>query len=468
MTAPAVDPRTGLPVVELPSGLRHKYPALLECLLFHCAIESELLPNGRRQHTLLVVTDDTIYTADPKGKITRCADLRSLASILTDAHRSIGLVFPNEFDMAFLDVENSAALANVLVTLVRHLSSSEPAVEQVSDVKMRVKLTKPKGWKLVWRPPNSRKAVLRDHSKPSTRGDRHSGSVPRSSKAPQPEPPKLERAQTYDFPYVDSPPSSPTQRQASTSFDALEPHHDQPTASFNAAPGNWYDQQQADTMPNIYGANTMPVVTFREAVDVYRVEPAPSTQESHPPVVLPREIPAETFASHHPSWRSQPAQRQPSAFDQRQPGRSGTEARGFRPVETWQAADPQQLTIRPVPQPMPVHRPPDHRPDLPPGLFAVPLPVSHEDVSEYDFSGRVYGAEAREAYAVSPSKRTREGGRLEHRRTHRGTTKTMKRQLEEAENEEVLREIADQLDAIKLALTRKALKAMLEARSQYD
>eukprot|EP01012_Entosiphon_sulcatum_P002654 TRINITY_DN10589_c0_g1_i1.p1 TRINITY_DN10589_c0_g1~~TRINITY_DN10589_c0_g1_i1.p1 ORF type:complete len:967 (+),score=147.87 TRINITY_DN10589_c0_g1_i1:40-2901(+) len=153
-----VDPRTNLPIVGVPKRYKGKYPLLEECVIHHFEIVKKINQRGKQQDRLLIITDDTVYSAEVSGAVRRCILIANIDKILMSPDKSMALTCPSDYDYLF-KCQSPMIVSNILSTIHKFHTGSPLEITSVDDDKKLndlVNTRRPPGWEMEFHKPTTK------------------------------------------------------------------------------------------------------------------------------------------------------------------------------------------------------------------------------------------------------------------------------------------------------------------------
>ena len=148
------DPRSGLPLIEIPRDRQHAFAHLGLDILLHLFMDvdrmsSKSVPLRR----VLLVTDQTLFVCEETGGILRCLQVSKImqVNVATDNSNAISLVIPSEYDviLRFDHRQKRDDAILVLRAVYRRMTDTELNVQMVKDIRAaKYRMEKPANFQL--------------------------------------------------------------------------------------------------------------------------------------------------------------------------------------------------------------------------------------------------------------------------------------------------------------------------------
>jgi len=159
-----VDPRSGLPLIDVPADRRDAVANSGALVLHFWADVDRVSSRGRTLRRVLFVTDTTVFVWDPTGSLplSRCVPVSRIAQVHVSADHSncVAFVIPTEYDLIvrFEQRQQRDDAVVVLRAVYRRMTGGgELPVERVPQtLPTRYRMEKPRGWQLQVAPQTTR------------------------------------------------------------------------------------------------------------------------------------------------------------------------------------------------------------------------------------------------------------------------------------------------------------------------
>jgi hypothetical protein len=149
-----VDPRSGLPLIDIPRDRQHAFAHLGNDILLHIFMDVDRFSSrGSALRRVLFATDQTLFICHEDGGVVRCVPISKISqvNVATDNSNSLALTIPTEYDIIVrLDRRQQRDdLIVVLRAVYRRMLNSELNVRMVKEiVTKQYKMDKPPGFQL--------------------------------------------------------------------------------------------------------------------------------------------------------------------------------------------------------------------------------------------------------------------------------------------------------------------------------
>ena len=160
-----VDPRSGLPLIDITGDRKHALAHLGNDILLHILMDVDRISSrGNPVPRILFVTDQTLFICQEQGGVLRCVPVSKInqVNVATDNSNSIALTIPSEYDIIIRPHSRQQRddLIVVLRAVYRRMVDTELNVRMVKDIKAnQYRMDKPPGF-LLQRIPQRTRAHL--------------------------------------------------------------------------------------------------------------------------------------------------------------------------------------------------------------------------------------------------------------------------------------------------------------------
>lgn len=157
-----MDPRSGLPLIEIPRDRQHAFAHLGNDIVLHTFMDVDRISSrGKPLRRVLFVTDQTLFVCEESGGVLRCVQVSKImrVNVAQDNSNAIALVIPSEYDI-ILRLDRRQQRDDLLVTLRavhRRMVDEELDVQMVKEIRTNAyQMDKPAGFQLQRIPQRSR------------------------------------------------------------------------------------------------------------------------------------------------------------------------------------------------------------------------------------------------------------------------------------------------------------------------
>src|SRR5262249_37908349 len=96
------DPRSGLPLIDVPRDRQHAFAHLGSDILLHIFMDVERISSkGKPLRRVLFVTDQTLFVCEETGGVLRSVQVSKImqVNVATDNSNAVALIVPSEYDI---------------------------------------------------------------------------------------------------------------------------------------------------------------------------------------------------------------------------------------------------------------------------------------------------------------------------------------------------------------------------------